>query len=80
MQINEQSNHQQSSIIQNTNTGSLIMESNDSVPSFDAVQRVKELSYELVKVRSYNESLEKDKMDLIKEKNKYASETYQLRV
>lgn len=34
----------------------------------------------MVKVRSYNESLEKDKMDLIKEKNKYASETYQLRV
>lgn len=31
-------------------------------------------------MRSYNESLEKDKMDLIKEKNKYASETYQLRV
>jgi chromosome segregation ATPase len=31
-------------------------------------------------VRSYNESLEKEKIDLIKEKNKYAKETYQLRV
>lgn len=34
----------------------------------------------MVKVRSYNESLEKEKIDLIKEKNKYAKETYQLRV